>query len=606
MARNQVTLTAVGAGQVTVPTGVTVAFIESWGAGGRLGGAYAYRLMVVTPGEQIPYVNGAPGQTIAYNYNPTAGGNSTFASGERLVSAQGGPASATAAAAAVLAGDGGHVGGRTPSGRGGGGAAGPRGIGYANSGDSGGAANGGLVPAGTTTGLSTEDGGSGGTYRSSTNYGGGAPGGGYARGDEYSTASGGRGQTRITWFEGEHVIRPIQTSLNVATSGAYASAVAGVGVYTSAFGWVGQYKSSASSYDIDQVMLSFDLSSYSGRTITTAYLNISVGESYGFTDVEVRIHDWANNTSAFIPAANIAAKPLLGTTRIQGTGFYSIPLTGVPSGQSTLKVALVSSGQRTMTPPAADDTSLLLNAQATLTVELGAPIVVSVPATANVLSSSMSITGQQVFTAAGATALPPAGSMQITGHVPSPQAGALARPLSGSLTISGAQVVGQAGATARASAGILAITGNPVSASASARAEPLPGSLSISPQNVSASAGATAYPAASLITITGGQVTVSAGTSIAARADVPAGSMQIAGQQVSASAGATASVLPASLTVTGQLVIATAGHAPIGIIGPQSSDQTVTFSAATNRLVCNAAPARVRMSAAPARISMSM
>lgn len=558
MAQSTILLTGTGPGEIVVPATATAAFVESWGAGGRYGGAYAFRLMIVTSGETIPFTIGSPGAAIAYNYNPTAGGNTTFASGARLVSAQGGPATGTSSAA-MLAGDGGHVGGRVASGRAGAGSAGPKGIGFGNSGDTGGPANNGITPAGTTTGISHEDGGSGGSYRSSTNYSAGVPGGGYARGDEYSTAYGGRGQIRITWYEGEHVVRPISSSLNVATSGTYANATAGVGAYTSSFGWVGQFKSSATNFDVDQVMLGFDLTPYAGRVIKSAQLNLIVNESYGSVGVEVRKHDWPATTAAFIPASQIETKPLLGQATITNTGSHRIPLTGVEGG-SELKIALVPTGQRTMTPPVGDDTSLLMNAQATLLVELGEPIVVGVSAKADVLSSSMSITGQPVVARAGALASVASGSLSLVGKNVIASAGALASPLAGSLAIVGAVAQASASAAARPSAGQVELTGNPVVASASARATPQAGNLSITTQPVTASAGATAKPAAGVLTITGHQVTATAGSAVGARAEVQSGSMQITGQLVSTSAGARAEPVAGSLVIVGHQVTASAGQ----------------------------------------------
>lgn len=345
---------------------------------------------------------------------------------------------------------------------------------------------------------------------------------------------GGAERIRITWFEGETVVRPANASLSIASSGPYATAIERGEVYLTTYGWVGQYKESANRFDIDQVMLSFDMNGLPNRVITAATLNIGVSEAYGVNNIEVRRHDWAADTSAFVSASTITSKPLIGTATIAKADVYQIPLTGI-TRNGTLKIALLPRDQRTATPPVADDTSLLLTTQTSLTLEFGEPIVESVPVTVLGQSGSMTIAGQSGSASAGASVSSTAGSLTFSGYV-------------GQVT---------AAAVSEGSQGQLSITGGVGSVSASAIIEGFASALTFSGHEGSVTAvtsiPAVIYGQAGALAITGQQGSVKTGTSIGVIVSGQSGSLVLTGQAGSTKASASVSGQSSALTFMGQV-----------------------------------------------------
>lgn len=89
-----VALTTVGAGNWTVPAGVTLIEVELWGAGGATSGsatsaaingagagAYVKKLLAVTPGASISYNVGGGGSPVTYGGTGGSGGTTTFNGG---------------------------------------------------------------------------------------------------------------------------------------------------------------------------------------------------------------------------------------------------------------------------------------------------------------------------------------------------------------------------------------------------------------------------------------------------------------------------------------------------------------------------------------------
>lgn len=159
------------------------------------------------------------------------------------------------------------------------------------------------------------------------------------------------------------------TVLNIGSYAAnYENARQGAGLVNGQFGWVGQYWNGGQ-YEINQVMLGFDLTGLPNKKITKAELRFNVNEAYGQNTIEARIHDWVDVTS-FVPGNQLDTKPLLGSLGVNSnqTGNKAMALTGLPHG-AFVKLVLAGADQRTGTPPVDDDTTLLIGTGATLYLE---------------------------------------------------------------------------------------------------------------------------------------------------------------------------------------------------------------------------------------------
>ncbi len=221
------TITAVGAGNFTVPCGVTEITVEVWGGGGAGGGAsanpragsgggggYVTATIAVTPGQVLPYTVGGGGTGVAGG-NGNNGGNSTIGG----LTANGGAGGTANGGAAGIGGGG--AGGAVTSGTNG--TVGNNATPLSGTGGTGG--NGGAGGAGITGNTNGNPGTvpSGGGGGASKNGGGGNRTGG----------AGARGQIRITWTASMPCLSPsTNTSLNTCsvnwtdsggTSGDYAN-----------------------------------------------------------------------------------------------------------------------------------------------------------------------------------------------------------------------------------------------------------------------------------------------------------------------------------------------------------------------------------------------
>ncbi|WP_312084693.1 hypothetical protein [Brevundimonas sp.] len=157
----------------------------------------------------------------------------------------------------------------------------------------------------------------------------------------------------------------------VATNEAtFAAAREGSGVskYISQYGWVGQYY--GGNYEVNQVFAGFDLSSLPANAqITAAKLTLTIAESFGTTVVEVRQHDFANNSiNAFVAGSQLASKPMLGGTVVNNgfIGTVAIDLTGL-TRDGLAKFVLASTSQRTGTAPTGDTTTRVTAAKLDIT-----------------------------------------------------------------------------------------------------------------------------------------------------------------------------------------------------------------------------------------------
>lgn len=164
------------------------------------------------------------------------------------------------------------------------------------------------------------------------------------------------------------------TTLNLAStlalasySSNYAFAQAGDGVVVAAYPWIGQYRSST--YELSQVFAAFDTGGLSGGFVS-ANLILTVDESYDTTIVEVRQHDWAADITAWVPGADLASKPLLGSVQVApgGRRDITIPVSAFAL-TAPLKIVLAIADQRNNVTPTGDTTLLVSNARLTVTTE---------------------------------------------------------------------------------------------------------------------------------------------------------------------------------------------------------------------------------------------
>lgn len=160
----------------------------------------------------------------------------------------------------------------------------------------------------------------------------------------------------------------------VATNEAtYAAAREGSGVskYISQYGWVGQYF--GGTYEVNQVFAGFDLSGLPANAqITAAKLTLTIAESFGTTVVEVRQHDFTNNSiNAFVAGSQLANKPMLGGAVVNSgfIGSIAIDLTGL-TRDGLAKFVLASTTQRTGAAPTGDTTTRVTAAKLDITYNL--------------------------------------------------------------------------------------------------------------------------------------------------------------------------------------------------------------------------------------------
>ena len=384
------------------------------------------------------------------------------------------------------------------------------------------------------------------------------------------------------------------STLNVGSySGNYEVARTGAGLTTGIYGWVGQHFT-GSSYEISQVFLGFDLSAVPNREITKAELRFTVNEAYGVNTVEARLHDW-QDASSFVSGADLASKPLLGSTSVSAgqTGAKVISLTGV-TRSSLLKIVLAGADQRTGTPPVGDDTTLLLSAGASLYLEFGDEIS-SVNATATPSQGAVAVTALNALTSAtanfssnpasaaittfpqtpatssGATSEPQKPSLTTTAITPSVGAGSSASPVSKSVVLTGRPATASVGfqraptaaslwitasgalinvsALSGALKGNLSIVVNGPSVQSGTVAAPIANPLTIAPSSASSNASANAGPAKFGVSITGLKPTTFAQRNLVA---APlATNTVLAGQSPTTENGASASTAAGSLVITG-------------------------------------------------------
>lgn len=148
-------------------------------------------------------------------------------------------------------------------------------------------------------------------------------------------------------------------------SSSYALAQAGDGVVVAGYPWVGQYFAGA--YELSQVCAAFDTTALTGGFVS-ASLILTIDESYGTTVVEVRQHDWPATVQAWLPAANLASKPLLGSITVGpgGKRDITVPLTAFDL-TAPLRVVLAIADQRLGVAPTGDTTLLVSNARLAVT-----------------------------------------------------------------------------------------------------------------------------------------------------------------------------------------------------------------------------------------------
>lgn len=396
------------------------------------------------------------------------------------------------------------------------------------------------------------------------------------------------------------------STLNVGSySGNYEVARAGAGLTTGIYGWVGQYFT-GSSYEISQVFLGFDLSAVPNREITKAELRFTVNEAYGVNTVEARLHDW-QDASSFVAGADLASKPLLGSTSVSAgqTGAKVISLTGV-TRSSLLKIVLAGADQRTGTPPVGDDTTLLLSAGASLYLEFGDEIQ-SVDALASPVPANIEITRSAPnasFTTAY-VATPSSTSLALQGGLGSARASILSAPTAAILSLGSKGVSINSAALAGVLRGNLSIVSQSPAIGAGSTTNPSRAALSLTGGVLNSNASATAIPSSASVAmtpmaaVTTGQRNLSANPSpgvlgllaqIGAAASsavstLLAGSVNLAGGSVSASSSTANETKPqpSSIVSTGCGASTAAGSRATASTGSLSViGQPITSNASTN------------------------
>jgi len=166
-------------------------------------------------------------------------------------------------------------------------------------------------------------------------------------------------------------LTPTATQNLASYASTYASARNGVGVVVSQFPWIGQYRASASQFELNLVMASFDPTALGG-VFDKASLILTVDESYGTTTVEVREHDWPIGITAWVPGAGLAAKRLVGSAQVGpgGQRTVTIPLVAFDLTKQ-FKILLTIADQTNGVAPTGDTTLLVSSARLDVTTALG-------------------------------------------------------------------------------------------------------------------------------------------------------------------------------------------------------------------------------------------